>query len=1284
MIRNIGLFTFVAVTAACLVLLTANRAEAEKKSSTLADEEVCIPKAVEKRVLGCPEDIDLAKGKLGGAVGTSKAKKKKKKKKGIEGPSLEKGFVQNIIESSFKRKREVRKLDILKKEIKLILRLAKQTSNENPEKAEILKRLADAYKEMYDQINFMARGLEEKIFRQKSKKEKAKMKAQQKALDKKANAYREKSIKAYVEIRNHFPDYPDYDEILFAIAYEIDQMAAQQENKKKKASYRERGRIFYQELIRNYPRSRFIPHAWMAFGEYYFHEAMDVERAMRAYEKVVEWGEENNPNYVVAMYYQAWCLFNLQEFKKTINQFNKVIQYAEANPEHREAQVVAKRSRMEMVGAFSKIGNPAQAWKFFQRVGGKLAHAMLDKLAGLYYDDGHWADAIIVFHQLEKLEIENYRGNGGDDLCHYQTMVTNAVISSRPKDEQVVEIKRQIGLSQRFASEKHDAAKIKKCNQDSIAIAWDQSTQWHLEAVGSESAPGTKDHDTMHLCIAMYDEILSKYPKLDDIEVEGFDDKTRPSRYRVAFYKAELYWTMEDWANCAPSFDAVVDMDPTGEYTSSAAYAAVLCYNKVYVKERGDKDRSRKHKLKTADKSGFKCDKTCKKCKKKECKGKKGKDKKKCFKKCEKGERIVLEVSPLTPLEKGILKSYNRYVCFVTKGEDLINIKYRRARIYYEANMFVEAAVLFRDIAVNHSTDEIAVYAANLYLDCLNALGSMVEKPIPSCYDNLSDIVDLFIDTSKKPGVDLMKDEDFAGQIKSLKVGVMRKKAESLTMRSRFKESAEIYLDIYRNYSGVYDERGMCEVLFNTAINLESARLVMSAIKVREKMIELYPKCEHSKKAAYFIGQNYHALQSFSMAADNYVSFAKKYSGEDEAPEALSNAVMFYIGLGKPDRAFSTVKTFEKNYSGRRTAETATVVFSAGYIYINDDEWERSRKWYTSYLRRYSKAKLVDEQVQANVIIGDTYWNARRRDTAKALKYYKKAVAVHDKGKATVTVNKRKAAMLIAVAKAKYYIAEVRYFAFKKVKFPDFVGSRKTSDKIERWWKKEQGPEKIKAMEKWAKDRRRLARWGYYDESKSRRDQMKEVKKEEKKEALDIQFTYWGVHKLKPWIEKKAALLEETTKLFAEVAAVHIPEWEMAAAARAGDMQLQFMNALYDSPLPPSFKGDQELIDIYRTEMDKKAEPYRKGAVGGFAHCLNISTKVRWFNENSLRCERELSKLEPLKYPISQEIRVQPKFEFSFWSRPEPVLALETEAEKREKKLTASAAEISAKSAESK
>ena len=152
--------------AATLVFATSG-ARAEAKG-TLADEEVCIPKSVEEKVTTCPGGFKMGsfKSKPKAKVGTSTKKKEEKKEKGPSGPSLATDFVQNIIESSFKRKREVRKMDILKKEIKLILRLAKQTSNDNPEKGEILKRLADAYKEFYDQLNFMARGLDEKIFQE--------------------------------------------------------------------------------------------------------------------------------------------------------------------------------------------------------------------------------------------------------------------------------------------------------------------------------------------------------------------------------------------------------------------------------------------------------------------------------------------------------------------------------------------------------------------------------------------------------------------------------------------------------------------------------------------------------------------------------------------------------------------------------------------------------------------------------------------------------------------------------------------------------------------------------------------------------------------------------------------------------------------------------------------------------------------------------------------------------------------------------------------------------------
>jgi hypothetical protein len=1253
------------------LVFAARPALAKPESAAVAtDEQACISPAVQAKVMECPADIKMKKfGKVPrSGVKTVEKKDEGKKDKKSQGPGIGAEFQKRLLDSVFTKKREKKKVDLLKQEITLLERLAGQTKDSNPEKAEILARLANAHGEFYEQLNFMARELDQKMFEASKagkKKDAATMKAQQTKLLNMAREKRELAIKTWVQIKNSFPNYPNFDEVLFAIAHEVDQLANEldEKEKDKKSTYRERARTFYQELIRNYPRSKFIPFAWMAFGDFYFNEAKDIERAMRSYQKVVEWGKEDNPQYIVAIYYQAWCLINMQQFQKAIDEFLDVIKFAEANSENREAQAVAKRARIEMVSPFSQIGNPAQAWPFFERVGGSQAHDMLRKLAELYYDDGNWANSVIVFHKLQALEIENYKKNNGDDLCEYQYFVTNAVISSKPKPDQLAELRRLLALYKRFASEKHDAAKIADCAQKTTSLAWDQATHWHVEAVGSESAPGTKDRTTMEVCIGLYDEILVTFPNIDKLTIDGFDETTKPTNYRVAFYRAELLWNMENWQRCGPAFDAVVEMDPNGPQTAEAAYAAVLCYNKVYVTERGGDDKSRKHKLvASAEGTGECVSKECKTCKKK-CKGKA-----ECVAGCKDGKQ-VLSPREFTELEKGILRSYDRYICFVKEGEDLANIKYRRARIYYEANMFAEAAVLFKDLATNHASNEVGVYAANLYLDCLNAMGSMVANSNPACYDDLTVIVDLFIDDSKEPGASLMKDAEFSTQLKTLKVGVLRKKAESLKDRARYIESAEVYLNIYRNYQGIYDDKGMCEVLYNTAIMLESANLVMRAIKVREKMVELYPTCEYSKKAAYFIGANYHAMQFFQQAADNYTTFASKWSGEPEAADALANAAVFYIGLGQYDKAWGAVKIFEKNYRTREPAKAATVFFSAGNIYIKDATengkekvWEDVRKHYNSYLKNYSKVKALDEQVQSWVFVGDSYWLRRKPDYAAAEKAYRKALDIFDaNAMEKVADNARKASMLVAAAKARYQLAELKFLDFKKIAFPDFKAEREVPAKLKKLWEKEKGKEEVAKVAEVRKYRRLLARWG-----EMTRD---EVTKEERKEAGQIQFDFWLKDKFAPWIEKKKKALDEATALFGKVADFHVPEWEMAAAARAADMQLEFMQALYDAPLPPAFKDDQELTDIYRSEMDNRAEGYRTVATQLYDHCLNISTKVRWFNENSLRCERELNKLDPRKYPVSEEIRIQPDNELTRWAEPVPALELESAVQRRQREL---------------
>ena len=1243
-----------------------------KAGGTLDGEQVCVDKSIEKELWQCP--AGAKKGKyaalksqvtMGKAIEKPKVVKKEQMK-----PGLDKEIEQIIKMSAFKKTREVRSLKLLQQEISLLDKLVKQTPDSNADKPEILKRLGDSYLDMYQQITFMARERDEPIFQAKKegkKSEVTRLKSEQKALEGKAKEFRKQAIETFIEIRNRFSDFANFDEVLYSIGYSIDQMATEEESKDKKSKYRERAREFYQELIKGYPRSKYIPFAWMSFADYFFSEAKDVDKALKSYEKVVEWGEENNPSYVLAMYYIAWCYFNQQDFQKTINQFVKVIKYAGDHAENNEAKAVSKRSKLEMIDAYSKIGNPSKAWDFFQQIGGDMAFAMLEKLAEQYYDEGHWADAIIVYHNLIKIQPE------GESACNYQISVTNAVISSRPKDEQLAEIKRLVSFSKVYADAKHKDENVKRCKSEAAQIAVDTATHWHVEAVGSESSPGTNDKSTMQLTSDLYTFIIEQYPDIDDAKLEGYNAQSRPTQYRLAYYKAELLWKMEKWNECAPAFDKVVELDPKGQYVESAAYAAVLCYNNVYQQERPD-DRTRRFKLKTdtntvaEDKKPSKSEGKAQKPEKTAKPEKQAKGKKKAAATAE----VKIEKRDLTEVEKGMLKAYERYICYVAEGEDLVRIKYRRARIYYEANWLAEAAVLFKDIAYKHSDapEDLGVYAANLYLDCLNAIG--MAQHVPSCYDDLAVSVDEFLNTSKLPGKNLMTNAEFSDQIKQLKCGVLRKKAESLKDRARFKEAALTFLEIYQDYGTCGD---MDVVLWNAAINFEAGRLLGPAIKTRELLIEKFPDSEWSKKALYFIGQNYHAVAIYSKAADYYEQFATKYSGEADAPLALKNATTFRIGLGQNDKALADTSLFEKNYKTRRPSDSASVFFGVGGVYLDSDDYENTIKHYTKYLSTYAKTGNIHEIVVANVKIAEAYEKRKRPDPKMAIKYYQAALNVYDGGKAMEKVkgegatkeeqeasgNLAKAQMLIAGAQAQFAVADLDFNAFKSLKFPELKIEKTTPATIKKWYDKDIGPEGVK-------EEKMIALWRRYNLPPSER------KKEEDKYRSSVQFQYWLKNKFVKWVTSKQELLNKAETSFAKVLEFHVPQWEIAAAARVGDMKVEFMQSLYDAPVPPDIAQDVELKTIYQQSLDEKAQPYRDGAVNAYQHCIVVATKVRWFSDDSVRCEARLNKLDPRQFPISDEYRTMPTLVGRQVAYPQLVDHLETAAEKRERRLTEGAA----------
>ena len=70
-----------------------------------------------------------------------------------------------------------------------------------------------------------------------------------------------------------------------------------------------------------------------------------------------------------------------------------------------------------------------------------------------------------------------------------------------------------------------------------------------------------------------------------------------------------------------------------------------------------------------------------------------------------------------------MIAAFDTYIKYVPDAPELVTIKYRKARIYYEYNHFDEASPLFEDIVDKHPKHELAIYSANLLLDTLNTQG---------------------------------------------------------------------------------------------------------------------------------------------------------------------------------------------------------------------------------------------------------------------------------------------------------------------------------------------------------------------------------------------------------------------------------------------------------------------------------------------------------------------------------------------------------------------------------
>jgi TolA-binding protein len=1098
-----------------------------------------------------------------------------------------------------KNRLQARAQALLISEIQNLEGLFESTPKKSPDRPQLIRRLAEGYVELESAAQ--RERIQSEIKIADSKKKKLKNTAARDAAikaKKTEEVARQQAIKYYTLMKNEYPNYSKLDEVLYYLAYEYEQ-----------AKDLKNARKVYYELIQKAPKSPYIPNAYLAFGELFFQEAQGDPSswplAEKAYIEVTKYPPPDNKVYGYARYKLAYTYWNTTDFTKALSEFKKVIEYGDQFAQLPNAKQLQAAARRDLVPVYAIQGKPEAAYAFFRPLAGDKGDSdektieMMNQLGFAYLDTGHYPEAIALYQDLLKRD-------KGKRFCHYQTQITLAVQALKASDKESIikELDRQVGVFKEFtASGNSDADKLECANRTAELLA-ETGMSWHLEAVGSGGVRGTGDQKTMDAAATLYKKVGENFTAQDfaKFKFPRIVKEDWPTLYKIRYAMADLLYFQQKWDKCGPAFDAVVAENPQGEDAAEAAYAAVLCYQKMYDQMyQGNADRKGKG---LGPKGGSKEDQNAKK-----------------------GEWEKFKPKPLSDMQKGMVTAFNRYICYIKppkgdaeKEEQYVDVKFARARTYYEAQHWEEAALGFRDVAINHADKDAGIYAAQLYLEAMNVLGSRAEPPRPSCFTDMAADVPVFIDLycKGKKGEDNKEQCEILGRIQfdilRLEAQKLVEKADGLVEKGStaqaldlYKKGGDSYLELWRNYCegpmGDGKRPKQCEradeIVYNMARAYQAGRLLAKSIQARLILLnDKYGmhKSDLAMKATYEIGGNYQAIADYDKAATWYERYADatKYKGEFAA-KALSDAVVLRLGLGQEEKAIDGAKNYNRYYGTKEPQQTAQIAFAIAAHYGEKKEWNEVARQLGGGMALIDRSASTDVRVQAHALLGRAYVELNRATPASG--EYKKVLGLWaDPQKAQASImalkeddsakERRLGRALEAVGEAYFHFAEQKRAKLDAVKFPEYKGA------------------------------------GVKDEV------LKHIQT-----------------KVKDWYGKKSKLIQEASAEYKKVVDLQPappPRWVIAAGARVGSMWGTFVKEFRSAPIPKEWKTDDELRNTYYSNLDDASEPWKQQAKSAMEVCLGYSVKYQYFDDFSRSCEVWLSENYKSEFHLIDEFRGSP------------------------------------------
>jgi TolA-binding protein len=886
-----------------------------------------------------PREADLGEKRsvapdasLGGTLEAQKPKKA-----GPGGPALDFETFRKVVEVQVSEKR--------REEIASLRRLIELGGGSAEDTPQWYFRLAELLWEESQYFFFEANRRDDKLIALGTRgdpREIDRLMAEKRDHERESARHKEQAVALYKAIVSRYPKYPRLDEVLYFLA----------ENLSKRSRNDPDALKAYRALIQRFPNSRFVPDAWMAFGEYYFEKANEsdrvgnLRRALEAYRKAA--GYQESSVYGYALYKQAWVHYNLTEWAEALELFRAVVYFGElptsSIPADRKLALV-KEARKDYVRTYSHVGSAEAAPDEFKRIGGEAGWMeMLKSLGAIYYDEGKDRDAIVVHRRL----IEEKPSS--PEAPYFQSRIVTSAGRMGRKDAAVAQahvfakMLREIEASG-VAKDEKGAKLLADARRDAEQTLRVLAVQYHNEW------KKTHDEPVAGYAAEVYRDYLDLFP-------------AETPAYEMRFFHAELRYALADFEGAGAEYERVIALDlkaaeakkKTGKFFKDALENAVFAWDLV-AKKLDEQDKQRA----PADAR----------------------------------KRV-----PLAPKRQRLVDACERYLKWQPKGDRWVEVAYKAANIHYRHNAFAEATDLFTRIALDHPRHELAGYATNLVLDAYNLLGD---------WRNVNGWAKRFYANAELMKAHSALKDDLAKVIEQSAFKIVEEKERA----GDHEGAAEEYLAFAREWP---QSRLAPTALFNASVDYVKAHRLDKAVDVRAQLLQRFPADPLAPKVLYDNAEAYEAMAEFGRAADLYeryfAEWGKARKGqrgkpkdaggyeEKKAEDGLVNATVFRAGLREWAKAEAASNAYLATWPNG--ADAPRIFLSLADLYAKQGQTAKELRQVEEYQRRY--AKDPDEWLAMQHRLARAYEKAgnaamTRRLYAQGLDYWKRRKsAVKERG----------------------------------------------------------------------------------------------------------------------------------------------------------------------------------------------------------------------------------------------------------------------------------------------